>query len=78
MPLYLIDLEQCPESYRTNLLLLIKEEIQSMERVKQAFEDYKEIESRKEEYQDTINYISYLNKILNKLKELVNYDCRII
>lgn len=78
MPLFLIDLEQCPPFYRADLRMTIQEEIQKAERIQKAIEDHKETKSRKDEYQATLEYIMFLNRALGKLEGVINYDRRII
>lgn len=78
MPLFLIDLEQCPPFYRTDLKRVISEEIQNVIKVKKVIEDHNEIETHKDEYQAASEYIKFLNKGLDKLEALINYDHRAI
>ena len=74
MPLFLIDLEQCPSFYRADLRMAIEEEVRKAVRIRNAIEEHNETKIRQDEYQDVLNYISFLNKILNKIKELENYN----
>ena len=78
MPLFLVDLEQCPPFYRTDLRMAIEEEIHKAVRVRNAFEEHNETNTRKDEYQATLEYIMFLNRALKKLEEVMSYDSRII
>ena len=78
MPLFLIDLEQCPPFYRTDLRMAIQEEIRNAVKIRNAFEEHNETQSRKDEYQATLEYIVFLNRALGKLEGVINYDTRII
>lgn len=73
MPLFLIDLEQCPSFYRVDLRMAIEEEVRKAIRIRNAIEEHNETKTRKDEYQDVLDYISFLNKILNKIKSLEDY-----
>lgn len=78
MPLFLLDLEQCPPFYRTDLRMVIQEEIRNTVKIRNAFEEHNETQSRKDEYQATLEYIMFLNRALEKLEGVINYDSRII
>ena len=78
MPLFLIDLEQCPPFYRADLRMAIQEEIRTAIRIRNAIEEHNETQSRKDEYQATLEYIIFLNRALEKLEGVIKYDTRII
>lgn len=78
MPLFLIDLEQCPPFYRADLRMTIQEEIQKAMRIVKAIEEHNETKTRKDEYQATLDYLVFLNRTLSRLEALINYDRRII
>ena len=78
MPLFLLDLEQCPPFYRANLRMVIEEEIRNAVKVKNAIEEHNETKTRKDEYEATLEYIMFLNRALGKLEGVINYDRRII
>lgn len=78
MPLFLLDLEQCPPFYRTDLRMAIEEEIRKAVKIRNAFEEHNETQSRKDEYQATLEYIMFLNRALGKLEGVISYDSRII
>lgn len=78
MSLFLVDLEQCPSFYHVDLQMAIEEEIDKAKRIKKLIEDYNETEEQKEEYQDTLEYIKFLNKALEKMEEMMNYDSGIV
>ena len=78
MPLFLLDLEQCPPFYRGDLKMAIEEEICKAVRIRNAFEEHNETKSRKDEYLATLEYIMFLNRALEKLEGVIRYDSRII
>lgn len=78
MPLFLLDLEQCPPFYRADLKMAIEEEVRKAVKIRNAFEEHNETQSREDEYQATLEYIMFLNRALGKLEGVINYDCRII
>lgn len=78
MPLFLIDLEQCPPFYRADLRMAIQEEIRKTIRIRNAIEEHNETKTRKDEYQATLDYLTFLNKALGRLEALLQYDSRII
>jgi len=78
MPLFLLDLEQCPPFYRADLRMIIEEEICKAVRIKNAIEEHNETKTRQDEYQATLKYIMFLNIALGKLEGVISYDTRII
>ena len=78
MPLFLIDLEQCPPFYRADLRMAIQEEIRKTIRIRNAIEEHNETKTRKDEYQATLDYLTFLNRALGRLEALLQYDSRII
>lgn len=78
MPLFLVDLEQCPPFYRGDLKMAIEEEIHKAVRIRNAFEEHNETNTRKDEYQATLEYIMFLHRALGKLEGVIRYDSRII
>ena len=78
MPLFLIDLEQCPPFYRADLRMAIQEEIRKTIRIRNAIEEHNETNTRKDEYQATLDYLTFLNRALGRLEALLQYDSRII
>ena len=78
MPLFLLDLEQCPPFYRTDLKMTIEEEIGKAVRIRNTIEEHNETKTRKDEYQATLGYIMFLNRALGKLEGVISYDSRII
>ena len=78
MPLFLVDLEQCPPFYRGDLKIAIEEEIHKAVRIRNAFEEHNETNTRKDEYQATLEYIMFLHRALGKLEGVISYDRRII
>ena len=78
MPLFLVDLEQCPPFYRGDLKMAIEEEIHKAVRIRNAFEEHNETKTRKDEYQATLEYIMFLHRSLGKLEGVISYDSRII
>ena len=78
MPLFSIDLEQCPPFYRADLRMAIQLEIRTAIRIRNAIEEHNETQSRKDEYQATLEYIIFLNRALEKLEGVIKYDTRII
>ena len=78
MPLFLIDLEQCPPFYRADLRMAIQEEIRKTIRIRNAIEEHNETKTRKDEYQATLDYLTFLNRALSRLEALLQYDSRII
>ena len=78
MPLFLIDLEQCPPFYRADLRMTIQEEIHKTIRIRNAIEEHNETKTRKDEYQATLDYLTFLNRALDRLEALLQYDSRII
>jgi hypothetical protein len=78
MPIFLVDLEQCPPFYRADLRMAIQEEICKAVRIRNAIEEHNETQSRKDEYQATLEYIMFLNRALGKLEGVISYDSRVI
>ena len=78
MPLFLVDLEQCPPFYRGDLKMAIEEEIHKAVRIRNAYEEHNETNTRKDEYQATLEYIMFLHRVLGKLEGVISYDSRII
>lgn len=78
MPIFLIDLEQCPPFYRADLRMVIQEEIRKTEKIRDAIEEHNETKSRKNEYQATLEYVRFLQRALGRLEGLISYDSRII
>ena len=78
MPIFLVDLEQCPPFYRADLRMAIEEEVRKAVRIRNAIEEHNETQSRKDEYQATLEYIMFLNRALGKLEGVISYDSRII
>ena len=78
MPIFLVDLEQCPPFYRADLKMAIEEEIHKAVRIRNAFEEHNETKSRKDEYQATLEYIMFLQRALGKLEGVISYDSRVI
>ena len=78
MLLFLVDLEQCPPFYRTDLRMAIEEEIHKAIRIRNTFEEHNETKTRKDEYQATLDYLAFLNRMLDRLEALLQYDSRII
>ena len=78
MPLFLLDLEQCPPFYRADLRMAIEEKIRKAVRIRNAIEEHNETKTRKDEYQVTLEYIMFLNRALGRLEALLQYDSRII
>ena len=78
MPLFLVDLEQCPPFYRADLRMAIEVEIHGVIRIKNAIEEHNETKTRKDEYQATLEYLTFLNKALDRLEALLQYDSRTI
>ena len=78
MPLFLLDLEQCPPFYRTDLRMAIQEEVYKAVRIRNAIEEHNETKSRADEYQATLEYIMFLHRALGKLEGVISYDSRII
>lgn len=78
MPLFLVDLEQCPSFYHIDLKIAFEEEIDKAKKIKKLIEDYNETEEQKEEYQDTLEYIKFLNKVVEKMEGMMKYDSGIV
>ena len=78
MPIFLVDLEQCPPFYRADLKMAIEEEIHKAVRIRNAIEEHNETKSRKDEYQATLEYIMFLHRSLGKLEGVIAYDPRTI
>jgi hypothetical protein len=58
--------------------MAIQEEIRNAVKIRNAFEEHNETQSRKDEYQATLEYIMFLNRALGKLEGVISYDSRII
>lgn len=78
MPLFLLDLEQCPPFYRADLRIALELEVRQAIRIRNAIEEYNETQSREDEYKATLDYIMFLNRALEKLEGVIRYDSRII
>lgn len=78
MPIFLVDLEQCPPFYHPDLKMAIEEEIHKAVRIRNAIEEHNETKSRKDEYQATLEYIMFLHRSLGKLEGVIAYDPRTI
>lgn len=78
MPIFLVDLEQCPPFYRADLKMAIEEEIHKAVRIRNAIEEHNETKTRKDEYQATLEYIMFLHRSLGKLEGVIAYDPRTI
>ena len=78
MPLFLVDLEQCPPFYRADLKMAIEEEIHKAVRIRNAIEEHNETNTRKDEYQATLEYIIFLLRSLGELEGVISYDSGVI
>jgi hypothetical protein len=58
--------------------MAIEEEIHKAVRIRNAFEEHNETNTRKDEYQATLEYIMFLHRALGRLEGVISYDSRII